>query len=325
MTDVSTLPPVHTEPGLHRVPTPRGLGRRTLGRREARIGYVFLLPLFAGLLVFRFYGFGYNVWLSFTKAGAFGPPRFIGLTNYRELLSDSQLAVALLNTVKFCAIAVPAVVVVSLLCATLMQYPIRGGSAFRAVVFLPAVCLPTAIIFVFGWLFQTRYGLVNAAIQALGAAPVSWFGSAAGVTVVVTLIVVYLSFSVPAIILFAGLQDIPHDVHEAAMLDGAGPVRRFFSITLPLLSPSLLFVILTTTISTLKLFDVVYLLLPPEQSVSVNYGITVLYYYYQLAFLGSGQRGYAAAVSLILFVLILGVSLVLFRLQRRFVHYGEDG
>jgi multiple sugar transport system permease protein len=281
--------------------------------------------LFAGLLVFRFYAFGYNVWLSFTKAGAFGPPRFIGLDNYRELFSDNQLGIALINTVKFCGLAVPGVVVVSLLCATLMQYRFRGESAFRAVVFLPAVCLPTAIILVFGWLFQTRYGLVNAAIQAIGASPVSWFGSSTGVAVVVTLIVIYLSFSVPTIILYAGMQDIPSDVYEAAILDGAGPIRRFFSITLPLLSPSLFFVVLTTTIGTLKLFDVVYLLLPPEQSVSVNYGITVLYYYYQLAFLDSGHRGYAAAVSLLLFVLILAVSVVLFRLQRRFVHYGEDG
>jgi multiple sugar transport system permease protein len=289
------------------------------------VGYLFLVPLFGGLLVFRFYGFGYNVWLSFTKAGAFGPPRFTGLDNYRELLSDSQLGVALINTVKFSAIAVPGVVVVSLLSATLMQYRFRGESVFRAVVFLPAVCLPTAIILVFGWLFQTQYGLINAAIQTLGVSPVSWFGSATGVTVVVTLIVVYLSFSIPTIILYAGMQDIPSDVYEAATLDGAGPARRFFSITLPLLTPSLFFVILTTTISTLKLFDVVYLLLPPDQSVSVNFGLTLVYYYYELAFLDSGQRGYAAAVSLLLLVLILAVSAGLFRLQRRFVHYGEDG
>lgn len=313
--------PKGVEPRLSR-PAVR---RRSLGRRDARIGFLFLVPLVAGLLVFRFYGFGYNVWLSFTKAGAFGPPKFIGLDNYQGLFTDNQLGIALVNTVKFCVIAVPPVVVVSLLCATLMQARFRGQSAFRAVVFLPAVCLPTAIILVFGWLFQTQYGLVNAAIQAIGASPVSWFGSATGVTVVVTLIVVYLSFSVPTIILYAGMQDIPSDVYEAATLDGAGPARRFFSITLPLLSPALFFVILTTTISTLKLFDVVYLLLPPEQSVSVNYGITVLYYYYQLAFLDSGQRGYAAAVSLLLFVLILAISLILFRLQRRFVHYGEDG
>ena len=299
--------------------------RRSLGRRDARVGYLFLVPLLAGLLVFRFYGFGYNVWLSFTKAGAFGPPQFLGLENYRELVSDGQLRTALVNTFKFSAIAVPAVVVVSLLCATLMQHRFRGESAFRAIVFLPAVCLPTAIILLFGWLFQTRYGLVNAALQQLGDTRVSWFGSASGVTVVVAVIVVYLSFSVPTIILYAGIQDIPSDVYEAAALDGASPARRFFSITLPLLSPSLFFVILTTTIGTLKLFDVVYLLLPPEQSVSVNYGITVLYYYYQLAFLNSGQRGYAAAVSLVLFVLILAVSIIMFRLQRRLVHYGEDG
>jgi multiple sugar transport system permease protein len=303
----------------------RRFKRRGLGRRDAFVGFLFLLPLLVGLLVFRFYGFGYNVWLSFNKAGAFGPAEFIGLENYQDLLADSQLGIAFLNSFKFAVIVVPAVVAVSLLCATLMQHRFRGESVFRAIVFLPAVCLPTAIIFVFGWIFQTQYGLINAAIRGVGADPISWLGSPTGVAVVVTVAVLYLSFSVPTIILYAGMQDIPTEVYEAAKLDGARPVRRFFSITLPLLGPSLFFVVLTTTIGVLKLFDVVYLLLPPERSTSVNYGMTVLYYYYQLAFLGVGQRGYAAAVSLVLFVVILVISLVMFKVQRRFVHYGEDG
>ncbi|RZT27537.1 multiple sugar transport system permease protein [Kribbella sp. VKM Ac-2569] len=320
MTNVTLRRTAGVEEGLR-----RPVVRRKPGRRDARIGFLFLLPLFAGLLVFRFYGFGYNVWLSFNKAGAFGRARFTGLENYERLFSDSQLRISLVNTFKFTAIVVPGVVVVALLCATLMQYKFRGQSAFRAIVFLPAVCLPTAAILLFGWLFQTRYGLVNAVIQAVGGSSVSWFGSSAGVTVVITVIVVFLSFSVPTIILYAGMQEIPSDIYESATLDGAGPVRRYFSLTLPLLSPSLFFVILTTTISTLKLFDVAYVLLPPEQSASVNYGLTAVYYYYQLAFLNVGDRGYASAVSLLLFVLILAVSIVLFRLQRRFVHYGEDG
>lgn len=299
--------------------------RRTLGRREARVGFLFLAPLVVGLLVFRFYGFGYNLWLSFRDAGAFGSSKFTGLDNYTRMLSDSQLGLALMNTFKFTAVIAPTVVMVSLLCAVLMQQKFRGASAFRTIIFLPAVTLPTAAILLFGWLFQTQYGLINATLGALGAKPVSWFGSAEGLTVVVTVIVVFLSFSVPTIILYAGLQDISPSVVEAATLDGAGPVRRFFSITLPLLSPALFFVVLTTIIGTLKLFDVVYVLLPPEQSTSVNYGITAVYYYYQLAFLNMGDRGYASAVSLLLFVIIMAVSLVLFRAQRRFVHYGEDG
>lgn len=290
------------------------------------IGYLLLAPLLVGLLVFRVYGFGYNIWLSFMNAGAFGAPKFAGLANYQDLLGDNQLRVAILNTFKFAIIAVPGVIVVSLALATLMQYRFRGQSVFRAIVFLPAVCLPTAAILVFGWMFQTQYGLVNSALQVMGASPVSWFGSASGVTVVVSLLVVYLSFSVPTIILYAGMQDISPDLYEAATLDGAGPVRQFFSITLPLLTPSLFFVIITTTIGALKLFDVVYVLLPPvDHSVSLNYGFTLVYYYFYLAFLETGQRGYAAAVSLVLLLIILAVSIVLMRLQRRFVHYGENG
>jgi multiple sugar transport system permease protein len=304
----------------------RAKARRSVARGDALTGYLLLVPLLAGLLVFRVYGFGYNIWLSFMDAGAFGAPKFAGLENYRELLTDGQLRVAIINTFKFAIIAVPGVIVVSLALAALMQYRFRGQSIFRAIVFLPAVCLPTAAILVFGWMFQTQYGLVNSAIQGMGASPVSWFGSASGVTVVVSLLVIYLSFSVPTIILYAGMQEISPDLYEAAKLDGAGPARQFFSITLPLLTPSLFFVIITTTIGALKLFDVVYVLLPPvDHSVSLNYGFTLVYYYFYLAFLETGQRGYAAAVSLVLLAIILAVSLVLMRLQRRFVHYGENG
>ncbi len=299
---------------------------RTLAQREAIVGYLFLLPFFGGLAVFRFYGFGYNVWLSFMNAGAFGAPRFTGFDNYEKLISDSQVWLALGNTLKFAAIAVPGVVVVSMLMALLMQHRFRGETVFRAIVFLPAVCLPTALILVFAWMFQTQYGIVNAALQAMGTSPISWLGSAAGVTTVVSLLVIYLSFSVPTIILYAGMQDISRDLYEAATLDGAGPVQRFFSITLPLLTPSLFFVIITTAIGALKLFDVVYVLLPPiDQSVSLNYGFTLVYYYFYIGFFAIGQRGYAAAVSLFLLVVILVVSLGLLRVQRRFVHYGEDG
>jgi multiple sugar transport system permease protein len=304
----------------------RAIARRGLAHREAMIGYMLLIPLFAGLLIFRVYGFGYNIWLSFMNAGAFGAPKFAGLENYQELLTDNQLRVAIANTFKFAIISVPGVIVVSLALATLMQQRFRGQSVFRAIVFLPAVCLPTAAILVFGWMFQTQYGLINSALQAMGTSPVSWFGSASGVTVVVSLLVVYLSFSVPTIILYAGMNDISPDLYEAATLDGAGPFRQFFSITLPLLTPSLFFVIITTTIGALKLFDVVYVLLPPvDHSVSLNYGFTLVYYYFYLAFLETGQRGYAAAVSLVLLVIILAVSIILMRLQRRFVHYGENG
>jgi multiple sugar transport system permease protein len=321
MTNVNLVRSESVEPSLSRRP-PR---RLKFGRRDARIGYLFLLPLLVGLLVFRFYGFGYNIWLSFQDAGAFGAAKFTGLDNYSRMFSDDQLGTALINTFKFTIVIAPTVVVVSMLCAVLMQLKFRGSAAFRTIIFLPAVTLPTAAILLFGYLFQTQYGLINAVIKSIGAQPVSWFGSPGGLTVVVTVIVVFLSLSIPTIILYAGLQDIPSEVQEAAMIDGAGPVRRFFSITLPLLSPSLFFVVLTTIIGTLKLFDVVYVLLPPDQSASVNYGRTAVYYYYQLAFLNVGDRGYASAVSMLLFVIIMAVSLILFRAQRRFVHYGEDG
>lgn len=304
----------------------RVMAWHSLARQDALTGYLLLLPFLSGIALFRFYGLAYNLWLSFRQAGAFGRPKFTGLENYAKLAGDDQLWMSLGNTLKFAAITVPGVMIMSVVLAWLMQHRFKGEGIFRAVVFLPAVCLPTAVILVFSWMFQTQYGIVNAAIKAMGGDPVSWLGSPAGVTTLVSLLVVYLSFSVPTIILYAGMQDISPELYEAAILDGASALKRFFGITLPMLSPSLFFVLITTTIGTLKLFDVVYVLLPPvDQSVSLNYGFTLVYYYFYTGFVAIGERGYAAAIALFILLVILLVSLVLLRLQRRLVHYGEDG
>lgn len=304
----------------------RSFLRRSLALHEAMIGYAFLLPFLIGIAIFRFYGFGYNIWLSFMDAGAFGRPRFTGFDNYLRLLTDDVLWLSVWNTLKFAVITIPGVVVVSLGVALLMQYRFRGEAVFRAIIFLPAVCLPAAMILAFAWIFQTQYGLMNAALQALGAQRVSWFGSPEGVTAVVSIVVVYLSFSIPTIILYAGLQDITPDLYEAAELDGASAWSRFLTITLPLLTPALSFVVITTAISVLKLFDVVYVLVPPSgQAVSLDHAFTMVYYYYFSGFLAIGQRGYAAAISILLLIIIMAISLVLLRIQRAIVHYGEDG
>lgn len=314
----------NTSAGLHW--GRRSFLRRSLARREALIGYAFLLPFLIGIAVFRFYGFGYNIWLSLMDAGAFGKPRYTGFENYTRLITDDVLWLSVWNTLKFAVITIPGVVVVSLALALLMQYRFRGEAVFRAIVFLPAVCLPAAMILAFAWMFQTQYGLVNAALQVIGAQPVSWFGSAAGVTTVVSLVVVYLSFSIPTIILYAGLQDIPPDLYEAAELDGARAWSRFLTITLPLLTPALFFVVITTAIGVLKLFDVVYVLVPPSaQAVSLDHAFTMVYYYYFSGFLAIGQRGYAAAISILLLIIIMAISLVLLHIQRAIGHYGEDG
>jgi multiple sugar transport system permease protein len=287
-----------------------------------KAGFLFLLPLTIGLLIFRVYGFFENFVMSFTKSGALGASEFIGLENYHNLVVDQQFWLSLFNTFKFVIICIPVTLVVAIFSAVLLNSKSKFISGFRTIYFLPAVILPVAVIQVIMWLFNTDYGLVNSILVGLGFEKVSWLSSNAGLTAIFSFIIIYLNFSVPTFIILAGLKEIPKSYYEAASVDRASKIRQFFHITLPMLTPSIFFVIITQSIGLLKLFDVPYIMTPPEQGgIGVNYVKTIVYYYYQNAFQYSNARGYASAISIVLFLIILILTLVMFRLQKKWVNY----
>ncbi|MCC2591815.1 sugar ABC transporter permease [Tessaracoccus sp. OS52] len=289
-------------------------------RHTALVGAAFLAPLLLGLLVFRAFGFGYNVYLSFTRTGAFGPSQWVGLENFERLAGDALFLQAVGNTVKFVALGVPAIVVVSLFSAVLLHRVSRGSTLLRTVLFLPAVTMPVSILLVFQWLFNTDYGLINAAITGAGGDRVNWFGTDFGVTLVFVVAMTYMSSAIPMLIVLSNLQAIPTMYREAAMLDGATHLRLFRHITLPLLTPSLFYVTTTNIISMFQMFSLPYVLLP-EGAQGLRFGQTLVHYYFNAAFSFSGQRGYAAAISIALLGLILVVTLVNFGLQKKWVNY----
>lgn len=291
-------------------------------RQQILVGLLFLAPLVLGLLVFRFFGFAYNAYLSFTQTGAFGPSTWIGLDNYARLARDAIFRQAVGNTIKFVIFGVPAIVVVSLLTALLLHRVSRGSTLIRTVLFLPAVTLPVSTLLVFAWLFNTDYGLVNALISAVGGERVNWFGSDVGITTVFVLAMVYMSCAIPMLIILANLQAIPVSYVEAARIDGAKPWQSFRHITLPLLTPSIFYVTTTNIISMFQMFSLPYILLP-EGAQGLRFGQTIVHYYYQAAFFFTGQRGYAAAISIALMGLILLVTVINFGLQKKWVTYDQ--
>ncbi|WP_441668792.1 carbohydrate ABC transporter permease [Gulosibacter sp.] len=260
--------------------------------------------------------------MSFTEAGAFGPAEYIGLENYSELVGDSTFHQAIINTLKFVALGVPAIVVVSLGAALLLNMKIKHIGAFRTILFLPAVTLPVVLFMAFGWMFNTDYGIVNGFVQMLGGEPVNWFGSNVGVTTVFIVVMTYSSFSVPMLVILSGLTQIPEAYFEAAEIDGATPWQVFLHIKLPLLTPSIFYVATTNIISMFQMFSLVYIMLP-ESSAGMQYGQTIVHYYYQHAFVYSGGRGYAAALSIALFFMILVITAITFRLQKYWVVYDK--
>ena len=288
--------------------------------RQFLVGAAFLAPLVLGLLVFRVFALGYNVYLSFTETGAFGAPRWIGTENYLELLDDGLFRQSVVNTLKFVVLGVPPIVVASIGAAMVLNMRGRATGTIRTILFLPAVTLPVATLLIFAWMFNTDYGIVNSLLQALGGDAMNWFGTNTGVTTVFVVTMTYLSCSIPMLVILANLQSISPEYYEAAALDGASGPRQFWHITLPLITPSIFYVTTTNIISMFQMFSLAFVLLP-EGSSGLRFGQTIVHYYYTTAFVYSGQRGYAAAISLVLFAMILVVTLINFRLQKLWVHY----
>lgn len=271
------------------------------------IGLFFLLPVFAALL------------LSFTDFDLYALAdlanlRFVGLDNYVEVLQTPLFWKALGNTLYFVGVGVPASLLVSLTAALLLDSHLaRWKGVFRTALFAPVVTTVVAVAVVFRYLFHTRYGLVNYGLVWLGLEPVDWLGDAAWSMPTIILFAVWKNFGYSMIILLAGLQAIPAELHEAARIDGANAWQRLRHITLPLLAPTLLLVSIITTAGYFQLFAEPYVMTRggPLQST-----VSVLFYLYDEGFKW-WNLGRASAIAFLLFVLILAATALLLRVSRR--------
>ena len=293
--------------------------RSKLARQEARWAYLFLAPLLIGLFVFYYFAMFQNVYFSFTDLGPFGKPNLIGLKNYKRLLGDAKFYRALIHTIKYVLVSVPSIVIFSTLLATLLNTKIKGRNVYRTLIFIPAVTMPAAIGLLWRWLYNYEYGLINLFLRWLGLEAVAWLSDTQIVLYAIAVVLVWSIVSYQMIIVLAGLQGISPSFYEAAEIDGAGKVHQFFYITLPLLTPTLFFVTVVSIINVFQIFDFIFLMIDPR-ALSMQYAMSLVYYFFDRAFIVN-ERGYAAAISLALFVLILAVTIVQFRLQKKWVHY----
>lgn len=290
-----------------------------LARQEALWAYLFLAPLLLGLGVFYYFATVQNIYYSFTNLGPFGKPNFIGLRNYQRLFADEKFYQALLHTIKYVVVSVPTIVVCSTLLAALLNTKIKGRDLYRTLIFIPAVTMPAAIGLLWRWLYNYEYGLINMLFRTVGLKPVAWLSDTRIVLYAVAVVLVWSMVSSQMIIVLAGLQGISPTYYEAAEIDGAGKFHQFFFITLPLLTPTLFFITIISSINVFQIFDFIFLMIDPR-ALSMQYAMSLVYYFFDRAFIVN-ERGYAAAISLALFVIILAVTLVQFRLQKKWVHY----
>ena len=270
------------------------------------IGVFFFLPVAASLL------------LSVTDFDLYGianasNTRFVGLDNYSRLLKTHDFWVALRNTFYFAFVGGPLTIAVSLGAALLLSSKlVRFKGLFRTIYFTPFVTTLVAVAIVWRYLYHTRYGFFNYALSQVGIGPIDWLGDPAWAMPAIILMAVWKSFGYNMLIFIAGLQAIPEELYDAAAIDGAGPFRRFFNITLPMLAPTLVFVTVITMIGYFQLFAEPYVM---TQGGPLRSTTSVVLLMYEEGFRW-WRMGFAAAIAFVLFIVILLATLVQFRLQK---------
>ncbi|PKQ35284.1 MAG: sugar ABC transporter permease [Actinobacteria bacterium HGW-Actinobacteria-11] len=305
-----------------RMPEPQSSGVRRRRRSPGASPWwalVFLGPTALGIAVFYLWPTVRTLIISFTKSGPFGGSEWVGIENYTRLFQDPELIGALRNTAIYTVIALIGIPLAVGIAALLNTAGLKGRSAYRTLYFIPVVTMPAAIALVWRMIYNGDYGVLNAALGAVGIEGRSWLTDPNTALIAIAVVGIWAGLGTNIVIFLAGLQGIPDTIMEAADLDGAGPVRKFFSITIPLLSPSIFFVSVISVIGALQVFDLIYMMLGRSNPAMPNTR-TVVYLFYEAGFLDN-DRGYAAAVAFLLLVIILILTIVQFRLQKKWVHY----
>jgi multiple sugar transport system permease protein len=293
--------------------------------RRHRAFYRFTAPWIIGFLLLTVVPMAYALWLSFTTFDGISPNwRYVGLGNYRELFSDSQTWDALGRTGLFAVTSVPLSICAGLVLAVLVNRPIKARGLFRTLLYLPAVVPPVGVGLAFKALFDQNSGAANGVLTLFGVDAVGWLADPYA-RYVLLMSVLWGAGNI-MIISLAGLQDVPRELHEAARIDGASAWRTFRSITVPLISPVLLFQTVTGVIASVQ--TIMPLLLTPDGTTA---GVTALpqsNYLYMMHVFGQyfalGRYGYASALLWVLFVLILIVTGLIFKFTSGVVFYNVD-
>jgi multiple sugar transport system permease protein len=301
------------------------MSRSSMTARRHRAFYMFTAPWIIGFLLLTILPMGFALWLSLTTFDGLSPRwRFIGLANYRELLSDPVTWDVLGRTGLFAVASVPLSILAGLALAVLVNRPVRARGLFRTLLYLPAVVPPVGVGIAFKQLFDTNSGAANGALNLFGVDAIGWLADPYARYVI--LMTVLWGAGNIMIISLAGLQDIPRELVEAARIDGASAWRTFRSVTVPLLSPVLLFQTVTGVIASVQ--TIMPLLLSADATTAGVTSIPQSNYMYMMhvfaQYFALGRYGYASALLWVLFVLILIVTGLIFKATSGVVFYNVD-
>ncbi len=293
--------------------------RRPLWREVLRhwIDYAFISPFFITFAVFGLYPLAWAFQLSFSEWSGYGPMKYVGFENYRAMLSDPYIRQTLINTFQFAYILLPTGIFIAIVLAVLLnKKEIRGRGIFRTLYFLPYVTSSVIVAIIFIQLFDDKYGWVNAGLKAIGLPMVPWLrGSPWGAKTVVILLTHWGGIGYNVLLFLGGLQSIEPELYEAAKIDGANEWHAFWRVTLPLLRPIIFFLTVVATIGLMNLFNQPYMLTRGGPQGATR---TVMLRLYEIGF-ASTRYGDASAFGFIIGLIVIVVSIVQIRLQRRWM------
>ena len=284
-------------------------------RREENWGWIMVAPTIIGLFILNIWPFIQTIYTSFCEHLGFGHYKFIGIQNYVDMFGNTEFWKATGNTIWFCVLTVPMGMVLALFVAMLLNTKVKFKGGFRTIFFLPLVCAPAAVAMVWQWIFNGQYGILN---QILGA-NIQWITNPKTAVLAVAIVSVWSSVGYDAVLLLAGLQNIPKTLYEANSIDGAGKVRQFFTITLPMISPSLFSVLIMRLMASMKVYDLIYMMSDDTNPAMADMQ-SLMYLFYRSSFV-AGDRGYGSAIVIWTVSLILLVTLIQFWGQKKWVTY----
>jgi multiple sugar transport system permease protein len=297
---------------------------RKYNRREAVAGYLFITPWIIGFLVFTAGTMIYSLVISFSDYNlATNVMRPAGISNYQALLDNPRVGASLRNTLFYAVLAVPLEICFALFLAMLLNRVARGAGFFRTVYYLPKMTPMVATASIFLILLNGNTGAINQGLRVFGISGPQWLVDPAWVKPSIVLMSLW-TVSGTMVIFLAALKNVPRDLYEVASLDGAGPVRKFFSITLPMISGAMFFNVIILTIYAFQVFDQAYLLFWRDQNntapeASLFYAV----YLFQEAF-RQFNFGFAAAMAWLLFVILVCLTAIQVKVGNRFVYYEGD-
>lgn len=284
----------------------RAKNKNRLQRRWNFWGYLFILPNFIGFVLFMLVPIIMALVFSFTNYDVISTMDFIGFENYIDLFTDDQFLISLRNTLWYCVLTVPSGVVLALLMAVLLNRQLKGMAIFRTLVFIPVITSMVAVSLVWSMLYEDNSGLLNILLGYLGLGPVHWLTDTNMAMISIAIMSVWKGLGYNMTIFLAGLQGVPGELYEAATIDGANSVQKFFKITVPMIGPTTYFVTLMALIGSLQVFDQVNIM---TGGGPVDATKTVAFYLYQYGF-QFYKMGYACAAAYVLFILVFIVSLI---------------